>query len=460
MKARPNLFINTQPVQDQGAIDRIYSEMDRESGTITPRTFNARGLFNIDQTITGIIGDKLQQEFQNSEGILKSLKDIQRIGSTTTLQGIAQDTYKGVLGTASSEKMLSTLNLNLKRVEILKASFDALSTITEPAFLEDTYNHASQTVIKYGINAYANNFNLIIASYNNRLEELNSTVTMVLSDTKSTSSARSGGSDRKAAPEKTIMNLLHSAEIYVLFKAIDTLLSPNNKVVLVDIFARGTSGIIKQDSNGLPEIHSVVLFKNPSNKVLVIDPSNSESSRHLAEPYNSDIFNSIFSRYDLEIIANKQKLEIYKGGGLHARDCVDIAVKIGFGLLNTEEISVRQVMITDKPAKKIDLESMPIIQQVTNQEELNDNFSSEMENPRIRQASDSIIRGKVNHLLAVIQSQLDYIKECNPTKPGSQDIEERYYKLLASDFANNPDTYQECVKALIELSGDNAHFME
>ena len=99
---------------------------------------------------------------------------------------------------------------------------------------------------------------------------------------------------------------LASFEIELLHKAIDYLVASDNHAVLVDILARvnggSNNGCIKMQDN-LPEIHTVVLYKNPphltamsidqgagaaapssniSHNILVIDPSNFLFSSHLS----------------------------------------------------------------------------------------------------------------------------------------------------------------------------------
>ena len=103
---------------------------------------------------------------------------------------------------------------------------------------------------------------------------------------------------------------LASFEIELLHKAIDYLVASDNHAVLVDILARvnggSNNGCIKMQDN-LPEIHTVVLYKNPpqltamsidqgagaaapssniSHNILVIDPSNFLFSSHLSNLIN------------------------------------------------------------------------------------------------------------------------------------------------------------------------------
>ena len=137
--------------------------------------------------------------------------------------------------------------------------------------------------------------------------------------------------------------------------------SPNN-VVLVDIFAREKDGTIKNE-NGKPETHTVALWKKENGKIILIDPSNVTFSsglisslqflaknRNNKAPESTDVGqlkpnieqpeekHQEVSVQSIEVTGKKiykpDEFEQMKVGRLatDSRDCIDIAVKIGFVL--------------------------------------------------------------------------------------------------------------------------------
>ena len=133
----------------------------------------------------------------------------------------------------------------------------------------------------------------------------------------------------------------------------------------------------------------------------MIDPSNSDYSKHLAA-------NSLILGLDdilIEIIAPSKQLKIYASPDKNRvganpdqyRDCIDIAVKLAFGLRKLEAlISINDII------------SLGSIREITNQQDVNDSlfFSSEEAIARISQASNDHIRAKTNKLLEALDKQM------------------------------------------------------
>lgn len=158
---------------------------------------------------------------------------------------------------------------------------------------------------------------------------------------KSRSSA--GASGRYSEAEARIVKH-HSAEIAVFKSAVDSLLDTmDTRVVICDILERD-KGVIKD----VLVSHAVVLYKNPSNpttgkyEVVVIDPSNFQYSSHLV---SDDMIKQSATAPDLihPLLAGiktfHKTTQIYKADGGNVgpapaqyRDCIDVAVKLSFGL--------------------------------------------------------------------------------------------------------------------------------
>lgn len=164
---------------------------------------------------------------------------------------------------------------------------------------------------------------------------------------------------------------LHPVEFVVLFNAIEHLKGRaaahfwlpgipseyKDNVVLCDIFAResGTSPferntrVILTDGHSNPEIHTVALWKIADNKIVLIDPTKSAFSKFVVDALNP-MFNGITIKPLVEVLQssdsdsgafyNKGGDTINVGRGTNdPRDCIDIAVKIGFELNELQKSS-------------------------------------------------------------------------------------------------------------------------
>ncbi len=124
--------------------------------------------------------------------------------------------------------------------------------------------------------------------------------------------------------------------------------SPNN-VVLVDVFVRDANGAIKQDTTAsaaagksVPETHTVALWKKKDGEIVLIDPSNAAFTEHLVRPLDAHARAST-STPPTTISSIPSKTQIYTPASAtgpaptQSRDCVDIAVKIGFVINETQQ---------------------------------------------------------------------------------------------------------------------------
>lgn len=120
---------------------------------------------------------------------------------------------------------------------------------------------------------------------------------------------------------------------------------PNN-VVLVDIFVRKDGKIKKDDASESPETHTVALWKKTDTKLLLIDPSKVDYSKELLADLKRLTFGGGNNTYDIQIHQPPKGI-LYGTGGKETgysdllsvsiekhkyRDCIDVAVKIGFEL--------------------------------------------------------------------------------------------------------------------------------
>jgi hypothetical protein len=171
----------------------------------------------------------------------------------------------------------------------------------------------------------------------------------------------------------------------------------------------------------------------------VIDPSNSDFSKHLA--YNGDVI----CGYDhpKQILVSDMPLKIYSPPSKapigpkpnEYRDCTDIAVKLAFGL--------------EKHAGQVDMKKLAelnIVQEVTNQD-VNDRlfFDSKKAIARVRQASEDDVREKVQKLMVAIDMLSKCAKIC-----GNDALKDKFLQdgegLFAGQFPS--DKYHEQLQDL------------
>ena len=161
--------------------------------------------------------------------------------------------------------------------------------------------------------------------------------------------------------------MLHPAECVVLRQSMDFLknkcpadrdLEENefkNNVVVFDFFARKDQVIKTQELAGsiVPEVHTAVLWKITDDQIILIDPNDAYFSQFIIEffkkkeDYNVTdlLFPGETSMALLEAVKIPNKF--YTRGGItpgkdaNSRDCIDIAVKIGF------EIDEQQRLMTN-----------------------------------------------------------------------------------------------------------------
>jgi len=275
---------------------------------------------------------------------------------------------------------------------ITPTTFHSRSFFDKPTWYKDTFKYADQEVTRFSINAKS----LLPQAILDEKIEL-----QVVDQSERT---RLTGS-YKQEDAWTVKH--HSLEVNLLQQAIDYLLGNEAcKAVLVDIFERINDKIkVKGD---VPKIHTVVLYKNPildsgKYEVTVIDPSNFLFSSHLSKP-DLGIIHPILSR----IITVHKSIQVYKApsGDMvgpnkdQYRDCIDIAVKIAFGLSQHEWTMID----SEKQVKK-----HPVIQSISNDIELDKNIIVKTVPARIKQASDIHIVEKFNKTQKVLKENFSLI---------------------------------------------------
>lgn len=225
---------------------------------------------------------------------------------------------------------------------------------------------ASPVILRFGINPYATENIALIAAALAALTPPPPTTGSGASTTPPAASSTGGSPPSRTAgrvdpkvtiPEWATVDYRTDIEKFLFESAKNHLVANTSDVaVVVDIFARNPNKSIKTESKddtrvtttpipkiNVPEIHSVVLYKQDHAgvlKYLVIDPSNSTFSYILtAAP-------------DAVLCFAPDPVRIYKAAGTTGptswRDCVDIAVKLGFAFSkNKETIPLSEVNLAN-----------------------------------------------------------------------------------------------------------------
>lgn len=476
---RPQLFINTKLIEDEEVLNQ--SLLDTYQYSITPTTFKSRNLktkIDISKVAkkTELDIEELQQKisFLDNEvnQIKASLLKLKKFGilSDGELKGCEvqiKDPLYGLLATKQNElkSQCNILELYFQSIRITDeiAQKEALS-------YEDNYsNDQGDSVIRYGINT-TKELSHIAKEYNRGLEFLNPKV--ILEDPSVSSGKKKGAKSNQSNKDEQANITLHPLEVINLQNAINYLSTKEeNKTVLIDIFARDPqTGMIKwqEDNPLLPETHTVVLFKNSEKQLVVIDPSNSSFSKHLST--NTKMLISD----DIQILVPQKEVRIYEqdkkiGTGSEPykyRDCIDIAVKIAFGLSKIEKVDQDKIGFLE------------VIQEVTNQEDVNKNlfFSKQDSIARIRQASNDEVRKLSEKILNNIDKQIKSAHLHNFSKLEQQiltDIIEvlkksytpEQYSLCLNDLFNFCHASKELLQTSIHeietsIQGDINHYIE
>jgi hypothetical protein len=220
------------------------------------------------------------------------------------------------------------------------------------------YSYSSSNVLRYGIHAQE----LTAKLDKGKGTLLGQKIELFDESTGGMSTVRSSKYGPKDAEKVTH----HPLEKFLLQQAIDHLLEEGQgrNTVLVDIFARKDNAI-KLEQGDIPEVHTVVLYKNPAaghkHVVSVIDPSSFLFSSHLS---NSDIAPTHKALEKIDTL--HKNTQIYKpltptgSAPDQSRDCVDAAVKIAFGLngksdpINLKQVASEEAIIRLSNLTKID----------------------------------------------------------------------------------------------------------
>ena len=339
----------------------------------------------------------------------------------------------------------------LTRQELTLNSF-----VSDKTFIKKYQYKDSKTseVLRFGIDLQYKNLKIELEKHNNTQKTLSE-------HTKDSKNFVKVVENTELAPQ----------EMVAMECAINVLLNTDSKTVLVDVFKRDTERKITD----VQDTHTVVLYKT-ENKILVIDPSNPTFSSHLVN-YDINLLEVDYSE-KTKIYApasdkseiGKKLIELYKSiTGIYTdqyRDCIDISVKLAFGLNNSFE----------KCSSIKNIKALKAIQSVSNNDEINTSILKDIQKEhfvktplKIMQKSNIIISGKFFEYSQKIKEKLLFINKYPDTAEVTKTITENYQRILEESSESKVFKYvngiyeystkqkleiltNECQKEKVELS--------
>ncbi len=234
----------------------------------------------------------------------------------------------------------------------------------------------------------------------------------------------------------------------------------STRAVLVDIFVRvngGTSNGSVKIEGRTPEIHTVVLYKNPTitplkltegegesttasapREITVIDPSNFIFSSHLSNYNNLSTVHEGEIPFTINTI--HKAIQIYQPitkdigpAPSQSRDCTDIAVKLALNFNQKLSIFTVPAILTSKTA----IEECAIIKNISNISGIDPSIINTRPQlaVRIKQTSDTKVVELFNKLEHLISHELEIITKLDSgIEP--LDIKNEVIKVLSDEELN------------------------
>ena len=397
--------------EDNEVFKIIASELDTRS--ITPPPFYSMNLQGNNlgevQAEKGFISARQSDLEARKEEFVSlqqdALEKLKKGAKGVTSDGKFTPAEKALMGIAESfDQKITKLEEYLRELEEFETLVSTTAKDIALTFVE-TYKlpNSEKEVKRFGINTP------------NMKQDISDNLAEIYTKTDKTSSVSVSTVGTAKKKVDTPIHMLHPLEVLLIKEAIKSA-SESGLAVIVDIFERDVSGKISREGHGAPKTHAIMLCVQ-DNVVKIVDPSNSEFSRHVS--YNGDI---IFSNIDeMEMLVPAHQVKIYSPlSGISTgpapdqpRDCINIAVLMADSI-NTSGINV----------DINDLFSIEAIRFITNQKlpkqhkQEDGLFFYAYKTPlvvRMEQASDKSIRDKIHKLTFHIKEQINTAKGLSST---------------------------------------------
>jgi hypothetical protein len=359
-KAKPRLFIQIEgeeikdiSLDQHELVESVYKEVGDYS--LTPTNIESRKL-----NIFNSVDNNIEVQEPDLQEMINSFKNQLSIATH-----ISNKQQQELLTSNLTIKPESAKKLYIQAKE--KSYIDDYNKITEGIKLNgEPYSFIDQYkgVVRHGINANGNTINIVLP-FNKFIESKIEEYNHLLGETVAKSGSDKGGSNKdsqkstnKLTFDENSLKILHTLEVLKLKNAIIDAIENKQKAILVDIFERNKDGTIaiekvQASSQDImlstdaykPKTHTIVLCRKEilTNEdqcnFLVIDPSNSEFSKHLGILGVNKIISGLLDK-DIKLEVSNKSYKIYEqnskiGTGLGInkfRDCIDIAFKIAKNL--------------------------------------------------------------------------------------------------------------------------------
>lgn len=431
--AKTKLYIDTEEITD---VTEFHSEVKGYS--ITPKTFQSRKLFSkIDNEILNFTKgakDIINVAYEKADAIRNLIKENNIIVEKGHKMGIfSEGECKGLQANDAKFQLLNTklTEVNNDRTKFEFVLNNTTYCVNENVIYEDIYENSSgNKVVRYGLNTVE--LNEFAITYN---KNWLSNPHLYHKEASQSQGKKSGKSEKNESSDK----ILSFIEIISIQKAFQNMQLSAAKTALIDIFEKDEKGQISFNSKTkLPETHTIVLYKNSDKDFVVIDPTDSSYSTHIASDINKMLIGS-----DVSISTSQKNVQIYfpkkdqTGSNLDQyRDCIDIAVKLAFGLNNY--------------SKKVDpakIAELPIVKEISNFSTINDSLPNEIIKDkkadiplRTQQKSDTKIGEKLYQFSKVIKDNLGELED-------KKNLDKEYIEKLKS----NNQKPNELLNSLYEI---------
>lgn len=329
--------------------------------------------------------------------------------------------------------------------------------MNQALFYIDTFNHTTWhgEILRFGINTFNDTLKRVLSAHNTKQQQNLSSLTFA-----KISNASSNATNYQQYVEKVELT---DCEIELIMCAVDYLNTSGRKLVLVDTFERELStnqkkGLAMGDiylpktTDPVPT-HTVALYKNTKNDILVIDPNNPKFSGHLQHmtQYTTSKFLVDSSGDDRHKIYQVPEGAQKGHDKILFRDCIDVIAKLAAlldrdandytsfdDILKSHAVSfvsnnpnITGLVITDNPMR------MKQVSHLGKMKDINDALLKE--STQIKQAQKDLKQQKDTEIKA-LESQIASIKSKFMTE--SSDLIENFTQLvvnLGGHCSTDPD---------------------
>ena len=337
-----------------------------------------------------------------SKSVFEKLQELKKSNQETEF-------YKNIKGDFKNQEDFGNF------LEYQKKTLDTI--LSDKVFIKKYQYKDSETskVLRFGIDLQYKDLKIELEEHNNNQKTLSE-------HTKDSKNFVKVAENTALAPQ----------EIAAIGCAVNVLLNTDSKTVLVDIFKRDTERKITD----MQDTHTVVLYK-AENKILIIDPSNPTFSSHLVN-YDRNLLEADYSEKNKIYMPVSDKSEIgikliecYKSitgiSNDQYRDCIDISVKLAFGLNASSE----------KCNSIKNIKTLKAIQSVSNNDEINISILKDIQKDhfvkaplKIMQKSNTSISDKFFEYSQKIKEKLLFINKYPDKEKEAKIIVENYKQIL------------------------------